>query len=101
MFGAVGWRALTRIIGRADTGAFMKSKQLAKVLIKIVGLFLCAQGAMHIATGILDVLASRVVSGAPLLWSNFLGGLVLVAIGFFFIAGGQSIATSLFKGEDE
>ena len=76
----------------------MKSKQLANVLIKVLGLSLCVQGVMRFVTGIFNVLAS---SRAPFLWVNFVSGAILAAIGIYFIARSQNVAGCLFKGEDE
>lgn len=76
----------------------MKSIQLANVLIKILGLSLCAQSAMHVVTGIFTTLAS---SRGPFVWINFVSGAILAAIGIFLIAKSQDVARFLFKNEDE
>jgi tRNA C32,U32 (ribose-2'-O)-methylase TrmJ len=41
------------------TSKFMNQKQLANVLIKILGLSSCVQGVMHIASGIFSALEQR------------------------------------------
>ncbi|MGA2247173.1 MAG: hypothetical protein ABSH48_19455 [Verrucomicrobiota bacterium] len=45
----------------------MKTKQLANVLIKVLGLSLCAQSVMHFVNGIFNSWAS---SRSPFLWSG-------------------------------
>jgi hypothetical protein len=80
----------------------MKSKQLANVLIKILGLSLCAQSVVRIVMGILSILTIRSnMGGGPFLWDNFLAGSIMVAIGIFLIIKSRNIAEYLFKGEDE
>jgi len=80
----------------------MKSKQLANVLVKILGLSLCVEAVMHILTGLFNILAATGGMGArAFLWPNFLSGLVLAAIGICFIARSQNVAGYLLEGEDE
>jgi hypothetical protein len=90
-------------VGRPHTKPpHMKSKQLANVLIKILGLSLCTQSIMHVATGALNILASTGnMRGGPFLWSNFLTGVVLAGMGVYFIVRSQNVAGCLFKGEEE
>ncbi len=76
----------------------MKSKLLANVLIKVLGLSLCAQSVMHIVTGIFNIVAS---GRAPFLWSNFASGAILAGIGIFFIVQSREVAGFLFKNDDE
>ena len=79
----------------------MKSKQLANVLIKILGLSLCAQSVMHIVTGIFNLLANINTYRGGFLWSGFLTGSILAAIGIYFIVRSRNVAECLLKGEDE
>jgi hypothetical protein len=76
----------------------MKSKQLANVLIKVLGLSLCAQSVMHFVNAMLNIFAG---SRTSFLLVNFLSGAILGAIGIFFIVKSRVIAGFLFKGEDE
>ena len=80
------------------TAKNMKSKQLANVLIKILGLSLCVQSVMHVVTGIFNILAS---SRMPFLWANFVSGAILAAIGISLIVKSRDVAGVLFKNEDE
>lgn len=80
----------------------MNPKQLANVLIKILGLSLCVQSLMHIVTGILNIIASTGRTGSGyFLWSNFFTGGLLAAIGICFIVGSRKVADLLLKGEGE
>jgi putative Mn2+ efflux pump MntP len=76
----------------------MKSKQLANVLIKILGLSLCAQSLMHFVTGTFNVYANN---RSLFLWSNFVSGAILAVVGLFFIVQSRSVAGCLFKDENE
>jgi putative Ca2+/H+ antiporter (TMEM165/GDT1 family) len=75
----------------------MKSKQLANVLIKVLGLSLCVQSANHCVTGIFNLLASRM----PFPLINFVAAAILAAVGIYFIVRSQNVAGCLFRGEDE
>jgi uncharacterized membrane protein HdeD (DUF308 family) len=80
----------------------MNQKQLADVLIKILGLSSCVQGVMHIASGIfslLEMLSNRGNVGNYFLWVNILTGLILAAIGVFFILQSRLVSDKLFKDE--
>ena len=76
----------------------MKSKQLANVLSKILGLSLCAQSVMHLVTGMFNILASVKM---PFVWINFVSAAILAAIGIFLIFKSRDVAGFLFKNEDE
>ena len=80
----------------------MNSKQLANVLIKILGLSFCVDGVVRAASGILNLFAmltSRNGFGSAYLWLNPLTGLLLAVIGFLFIVFSRPIADFLFKDE--
>ena len=76
----------------------MKSKQLANVLIKVLGLSLCPQSVMHFFTGMANVLAN---SRGQFFWVNFVSGGLLAAMGIYFITRSQIVAGYLCRGEDE
>ena len=76
----------------------MKSKQLANVLIKILGLSVCTQSVMHFLNGIFNILAA---SRIQILGVNFLSGAILAVIGIFLIVKSQVIAGLLFKNEED
>jgi hypothetical protein len=80
----------------------MKSKQLANVLIKILGLSLCAQSVIPIVNGIMVVFANKLsYNGNLMWWSGLTYAPILVAIGIFLIVKSRAVAEFLFKGEDE
>jgi hypothetical protein len=75
----------------------MKTKQLANVLIKILGLSLCTQSVMHFVNGIVNIFAtSRMFS-----WMNLLSGALLLVGGVCLIVKSQCVADLLFKNEEE
>ena len=76
----------------------MKTKQLANVLIKVLGLSICAQSVTHFVTGIFTLLAT---SRGPFLLANFVLGAVMAGIGIFLIAKSRDVAGFLFKNDDE
>jgi putative Mn2+ efflux pump MntP len=76
----------------------MKTKQLANILIKVLGLSLCVQSVMHFVTGIFNILVN---SKVPFLWSNFVSGAILAGIGILFIVQSREVASFLFKNDEE
>ena len=81
----------------------MKSKQLANVLIKLLGLSLCAQGVGRIISTMLNVITMRDNLGNNLTftWDNGLSGLATVAIGILFICKSLKFAEWMFQNETE
>ena len=80
----------------------MKPKQLANVLTKILGLFFCAQGAMHILIGNLNIYASKAnVDIGFSMWTEAASGVCSAAIGFYFIFRSRKLSAFLMMGEDE
>jgi hypothetical protein len=79
----------------------MKPKQLADVLIKILGLSVCVQSVLHLVSGVLVVIATNSNFGGPALWSNFLTGLILAAIGSYLIVRSRNVAGCLLAREEE
>ncbi len=78
----------------------MKPKELANVLIKILGLSLCAESVAPIINEILAVYANR-GNGNVLWWSAFAYGLPKAIIGIIFIVKSRAIVRVLFRDEDE
>ncbi len=82
----------------------MKPKQLANVLIKILGLSMCA----HSVSPILNALATT-LTAAPSYGSSyrtgflyyFVAGLIPAAVGIFLILKSQLVTDNLFKDEAE
>jgi hypothetical protein len=78
----------------------MNQKQLANVLIKILGLSFCVDGVVRAASGVLNLFAmltSRNGLSAAYVWVTPLTGLLLATIGILFIALSRPIADLLFK----
>jgi hypothetical protein len=71
----------------------MKSKQLANVLIKILGLSLFVNAIPPILTVVLTMPRFG--------WWHVFPSLVVVAIGGYFVRQSQDVAAFLFKDEDE
>jgi hypothetical protein len=81
----------------------MKPKQLANVLIKILGLSLCAHG---ITPAIVSVVSLWQMSGAGYalgknILPTLLMGLIPIGIGIYLILQGRPLAEKLFKEEEE
>jgi hypothetical protein len=81
----------------------MNQKQLANVLIKILGLSMCAYSIAPIAIGIvnlfsnlLDLVQYNVHSNT---WSYSMTGLLSAVIGVYLIIRSRSIADKLLKDE--
>ena len=80
----------------------MNQKQLANVLIKILGLSFCVDGAVRAASGVLNLFAmltTRNGLSTAYLWATPLTGLLLAGIGILFIALSRPIADLLFRDE--
>jgi hypothetical protein len=85
----------------------MKSKQLANVLIKIIGLYVCLTAIPSILSGILVGLSSlgwtkTDTTGMVMRMVSYsIGYAVQSAIGIFLIIKSRKIAEFWFKNEDE
>jgi hypothetical protein len=80
----------------------MTKKQLADVLIKILGLSFCVDGIIRIVSGIVTLFASlttRFSTGSIYVWATPFTGLILAAIGILFIVLSRTIADMLFRDE--
>jgi hypothetical protein len=83
----------------------MKSKQLANVLIKTIGLYICLLAIPGFVSGILLVFSSAL----HVSWSDYLfrmatyavGDVVQAAVGVFIIIKSRKIAEFWFKNDDE
>lgn len=86
----------------------MTSKQLANVLIKVLGLSVCLQGIPGFVSGFLRGLASslhasepaRGASGSSYFWTYAVGSAVYLAVGIFLILRSGYVAEKLFGNED-
>lgn len=79
----------------------MKSKQLANVLIKVLGLSVVIHSVPAIITGLFNVVRAR-GSGSP---GDYLfypvSSVVLLALGIYLIINSRCVTEWLFKNEDE
>ncbi len=83
----------------------MKSKQLANVLIKIIGLYVCLCTIPGFVSGILLLFSSAFGIG----WSEktfsmgtyAIGDIVQAVVGIFLIVKSQKLAEFWFRGNDE
>ena len=89
--------------------AVVNSKQLADVLIKILGLSVCLQAIPGFISGFLRGLISglpaagstRAASVAEYSWTYALGSAVYLAAGIFLILRSRYVAEKLFKNDGE
>ena len=83
----------------------MKTKQLANILIKILGLSVIVHGIPSIITGFLPMLQAigRSSSGGfgGFYWLYPFSSVILVVIGIYLIVKSRDVAAFLFKDEDE
>ncbi len=85
----------------------MKPKQLANVLIKILGLSVVVRAVPTLIDGIVNLAVAirggppRVVTMSGAYWSYAATNVFLIIIGIFLISNSRKIAEFLFKGEDE
>ncbi len=81
----------------------MQQRQLANVLIKILGLYFGVDGLVRIVSGALNMLAvltaSRGGFGSFYAWINPFTGMIMAGIGLLFILLSRPIADILFKDE--
>jgi len=80
----------------------MNQKQLANVLIKVLGLYFCVDGLVRIVSGVLNMLAvltSRSGFGSFYTWMSPFTGMILAAIGLFLVLLSRPVADILFKDE--
>ncbi len=79
----------------------MKSKQLANVLIKILGLSVLVHGIPATITGLFYIVRARGVGSPGDYWIYPVSSVVLVAIGIYLIVKSRDVAEYLFKGDEE
>jgi hypothetical protein len=85
----------------------MNSKQLANVLIKVLGLWSCLQGIPGFVSGALRGVVSALHGSEPSrganvssYWTYAVGCAVYLAVGIFLILRSRWIADRLLKDED-
>ena len=79
----------------------MKPKQLANVLIKILGLSVIVQGIPAFGTGVFNLVQLKGAGSPPGYWVYALFSMLLVAIGIFLIIKSRAVTEFLFKDEEE
>ena len=79
----------------------MKTKKLANVLIKILGLSLISHGIPSIITTSLPFLHSWENSTGRSYWLYPFAYVIQVAIGIYLIVQSREVAAFLFKDDDE
>ncbi len=81
----------------------MKPRELANILIKILGLSVCLHAIPGFVSGFLRGLTSptRASSAAANNWTYAVGWLVYLIVGILLLVQSRSVAGVLFKGEDE
>lgn len=80
----------------------MTKKQLADVLIKILGLSFCVDGIIRMVSGVINLLATlatRFSTGSIYSWITPFTGLVLALVGLLLIVLSRAIADILFRDE--
>jgi len=83
----------------------MKTKQLANVLIKLLGIYFCLEGIPSVISGVLMGLLGLFSSGpakySTYEWTYAIGGGIQFVVGLFLVVKSRKIAEYLFKAEDE
>ena len=82
----------------------MKPKQLANVLIKILGLSMCAHSIVPILNGLFGVLSAPPTYGSSYrsgFWYYLITGVIPAIIGIFLIVQSRLVTEKLFKDEVE
>lgn len=80
----------------------MKQKELANVLIKVLGLYFLVDGGVRVISGALNLLGALTTLrtfGSFYTWVTPFTGMLLAAIGLLLILLSRAIADILFKDE--
>jgi hypothetical protein len=79
----------------------MNTKQLANVLVKVLGLSVAVHSIPAVITGLFSAVQIRGVTGPGAYWLYPVSSLVLMAIGIYLIVRSKDVVEFLFKNEDE
>jgi len=79
----------------------MKSKQLANILIKILGLSVVIHGIPAIITGLFNMVRARGGGSPGDYWFYPASSVILLALGIYLIIKSRCVAEWLFKNEEE
>jgi len=80
----------------------VNQKQLANVLIRILGLYFLVDGGVRTISGALNLLASLAnlrTFGSVYVWITPFTGMLLAAVGLVLILASRALADILFKDE--
>src|SRR5947209_20396175 len=98
-----GAGSLIRVVSHEESPN-MNSKQLANVLLKMLGLWICVQAIPNFISGFIRGfiagLHQEAVSRSPASsWPSVAGWLVYLAVGIFLICRSRYLAQEMFKDE--
>ena len=79
----------------------MKTKQLANVLIKILGLSVVLHSVPAIITGLFNIVRATGRGSPGDYWFYPVSSVVLLALGICLVVKSRCVTELLFKGEDE
>jgi uncharacterized membrane protein (UPF0136 family) len=83
----------------------MKTKQLANILIKILGIYFSLEGIPSFISGVLmgllGLFSSVAAKYSTYEWTYGIGGVIKLVVGIIFIVKSRKIAEFFFKDEDE
>ncbi|HEY3760157.1 MAG TPA: hypothetical protein VGN23_00210 [Verrucomicrobiae bacterium] len=79
----------------------MNQKQLANVLVKILGLYFAVDGIVRIFNGVITIFMEVINRGLPgfYYWTSLLSGMLVGVIGFLLIVLSSVIADLMFRDE--
>jgi Mg2+ and Co2+ transporter CorA len=98
----VGLRVIQQVAKLSHTTITnMKSKQLANVLIKILGLSVVIHSIPTIITGLFNMMRVRGIGMPGESWLYPVSSVVLLALGIFLILQSRCVTDLLFKNDDE
>lgn len=84
----------------------MKSKQLANVLIKILGLYVCLCAIPGLVSGILAAVVcvgghAKGTDAIAYVWAEGVGAVIQLVVGIVLVIKSRKLAAFWFKNEDE
>jgi len=80
----------------------MKTKQLANILIKILGLSVLVHSIPSIISGLVQILQVRSMSSQiDFYWIYPFSAVLQIALGIYLVLKSRDVAACLFKNEDE
>jgi hypothetical protein len=79
----------------------MKTKQLANILIKLLGLSVAIHSIPGISVGLSNMEASNTIRTAPGFWAYPMSSLVMAVIGVCLMIQSRQVARLLFRSNDE